>query len=157
MELVAAAAVTYLVRKAGRVGRRADEEVDRALNEGMDRLHDLIGAKLGADPVLDQLAEQAGTGVVTERTERRVALAVVDAAEADQDFAARLQEMVEALQRREGGERGGAGSVHNLISGGIQHGTVVQGRDFGTVNLGAAAPVASDGESPQGKDPSPVN
>ncbi|MFJ3804043.1 hypothetical protein ACIPSJ_48175 [Streptomyces sp. NPDC090088] len=156
LELVAAAAVAYLVRKAGRVGRRADEEVNHALDEGMDRLHELIQEKLGADPVLDRLTEQAETGAVTERTERRAALAVADAAEADGEFATRLRELVMVLQQQEEVGRGDSVSVSNLISGGTQSGPVFQGGSFGTINIGTTLPPAPDAEGTEGKGQAPA-
>ncbi|MER5699516.1 hypothetical protein ABT255_53470 [Streptomyces mirabilis] len=98
-------AVGYLfawgVRKARRVGDRADAEVDRALDAGMDRLHDLVSRKLDEDPALHRLAEEAGAGqeAPSERTRQRVQLAIEDAAEQDRDFAEALNSAVEQLQK----------------------------------------------------------
>lgn len=97
-------AVGYLfawaVRKARRVAGRADEEVDRALDAGVDRLHDLVTRKLGADPSLDRLTQEAASGQETpsERSWQRVLLALEDAAEGDASFAADLAQAVERLQ-----------------------------------------------------------
>ncbi|SEG57145.1 hypothetical protein SAMN05216223_106321 [Actinacidiphila yanglinensis] len=49
----------WLVRKARRVGGRADADVDRGLDAAMNRLHDPVSRKLGADPALERAAEEA--------------------------------------------------------------------------------------------------
>jgi hypothetical protein len=103
IELAAGAAVGYLVRKLRRVGQQADAEVDRALDAGMDAVHDLVTTRLGSDPALEVLTEQAAVGPVSDRTIRRVTDAVADAAEADPAFAERLRRLVDDLQSREGG------------------------------------------------------
>ncbi|MCX5054760.1 MULTISPECIES: hypothetical protein [unclassified Streptomyces] len=91
----------WAVRKAKRVGGRADAEVDRGLDAGMDRLHDLVSRKLGEDPALHRLAEeaQAGQDQASDRTRQRVQLALEDAAEQDPRFREALDRAVEQLQR----------------------------------------------------------
>jgi hypothetical protein len=101
IELVAGAAVGYVVRKLRRVGERADGEVDRVLDAGVDAVHELVSGALGGDPALAALEAQAREGGVTERTVRRVADAVADAAEADPAFRERLEARVTELQRHE--------------------------------------------------------
>ncbi|GAA4240856.1 hypothetical protein GCM10022254_67250 [Actinomadura meridiana] len=103
IELAAGAAVGYLVRKLRRVGNQANAEVDRALEAGMDAIHDLVTVRLGPDPALATLTEQVPTGLVNDRTLRRVTDAVTDAAEADPAFAERLKQLVDDLQKHEGG------------------------------------------------------
>lgn len=90
----------WLVRKTKRVAGRADAEVDRGLDTGMDRLHDLVSRKLGADPALRRAAEEAGEGrpEPSERTRRRLTDSLEDAAERDPAFAQALQELVTQLQ-----------------------------------------------------------
>jgi hypothetical protein len=102
-------AVGYLfawaVRKAKRVAGRADEEVDRTLDAGMDQLHDLVSRKLSEDPALRKLAEEAATGQdqPSDRTRRRVHDALEEAAEQDPGFAAALdravKQQLQALER----------------------------------------------------------
>ncbi|HUN35195.1 MAG TPA: hypothetical protein VMU95_24600 [Trebonia sp.] len=141
IEVLAAAVVAYLLRKAARIGRRADQEVDRALDEGMDRLQQAVTARLGTDPALARLEDQAKAGEVTERTRRRAEDAIAEAAEEDQRFAGQIQALVEAIAQRETAI--GAGSpeaVRNLISGGTQSGPVIMGRDFGRVTIHNPAP-----------------
>src|SRR4051812_21131359 len=106
IEFVVGYLVAWAIRKVRRVGERADGEVDKAIDAGVERLHDLIAAKLGPDPALTQLETEAAAGTTTPRTEQRVRLAVEDAGEKDPQFAARLQELVADLRRAEAA-RGG--------------------------------------------------
>ncbi|MFJ9121904.1 hypothetical protein ACIRJO_41040 [Streptomyces sp. NPDC102394] len=90
----------WAVRKAQRVAGRADGEVDRALDVGMERLHDMVSRKLGRDPALDRLAQEAASGCETpsERTRQRVLLALEEAHTTDTGFAADLDQAVAHLQ-----------------------------------------------------------
>ncbi|WP_280722006.1 hypothetical protein [Kitasatospora sp. MAA4] len=90
----------WMVRKATRVAGRADAEVDRALDEGMDRLHEVVSARLGPDPALERAQEEAEAGrdAPSERTRRRLIDAVEDAAERDPGFAQELARALAALQ-----------------------------------------------------------
>lgn len=122
LEAVAAATVAHLVRTAG----RTDE------GEG---LWAIVVVKLATDSALAKLQEQAKTGTLTTRTERRVVDALVEAAEADSGFATNLSNAVQALHDCET-RTGTGGSVLNTISGTV-HGPVIQGRDFhGSITLG---------------------
>lgn len=102
-------AVGYLAawawRKARRVAGRADAEVDRAVDAGLDRLHDLITVKLADDPAIKRLEGEAATDLdtieVRDITRQRVRLAIEDAAEADEQFAARLAELVAEVRQTE--------------------------------------------------------
>lgn len=92
----------YAWRKARRVAGRADEIVDEGLDAGMGRLHDMVEAKLGAYPALEQLEAQAGSDLdtvsVSERTIERVRLALLDEVENDPGFGTQLQEVIDQLQ-----------------------------------------------------------
>ncbi|MFF4360227.1 hypothetical protein [Streptomyces sp. NPDC001604] len=109
----------YLVRKGKRVAGRADAEVDRGLDAGMDRLHDLVSTKLGKDPALERAVEEAeaGQGEPSERTRRRLADSLEDAAERDPDFAQVLQELVEQLRATEKAAAAAHGGVSAFGSG----------------------------------------
>lgn len=103
VELVVGWLTAYVWRKARRMAGRADGEVDRVLDSGMDRLHDLIAAKLGADPCLAKLTAEAAADLsvpsVSARTRQRVELALVDAVESDAAFAADLDAIMAGLRR----------------------------------------------------------
>ncbi|MEW2624605.1 hypothetical protein [Streptomyces sp. NPDC048106] len=90
----------WLVRKAKRVAGRADGEVDRTLDGAMDQLHELVSRKLGEDPALHRLAEEARAGQdgPSVRTRQRVQLALEDAAEQDPGFGEALNRAVERMQ-----------------------------------------------------------
>lgn len=128
--------IAWVVRKVGRVGRRVDIEVDQVMDAGLDRLHDLVAAKLGGDPALEKLRSEASdAGEVGARTQARVRMALEEAAEQDPVFAAEFEaavSQVQAMQRGDGGaavgERGVAvaGGVH-ADSGGVAVGGVTGG------------------------------
>lgn len=101
VEVLAGVAVTYLVRKLRPVGARLDAEVDRAVDAGLDALHELVSDTLRDDPGLAILETQAPTGGESERTVRRVTDAIAEAAENDPGFARRLQRVIQDLQRNE--------------------------------------------------------
>jgi hypothetical protein len=135
-ELLAGYAIAYLVRKARRIGRAADAEVDHALDAGMDRLHQLVSEQLGVDPSLAKLQEEAAEGTENPRTEQRVRLAIEEAVEGDRGFAAELDRIVAELQAQTpgsaaAGEHGlAAGRDVNIqasgggVAGGVIHGSI---------------------------------
>lgn len=99
LELVAGYLVAWGARKLSRAGKRLDEETDEVIDAGLDRLHDVIAAKLGADAALVKLESEASQGLEpTDRTRRRVQDAVEDAAEGDPDFAAVLVALLAELE-----------------------------------------------------------
>jgi hypothetical protein len=103
LELVVGWLAAWAWGKARRVAGRADAEVDRALDAGMDRLHELVSGKLGDDPALARLEDEAGQDLeavsASPRTRQRVELALAEAVESDTDFAARLAELVAQLRQ----------------------------------------------------------
>ncbi|MFE6053976.1 hypothetical protein ACFQ6N_24760 [Kitasatospora sp. NPDC056446] len=90
----------WLVGKVGRVADRADGEVDRALDAGMDRLHTLVSGRIGADPALERAEQEAAAGQdePSERTRRRLVDSLEDAAERDPAFGRALQDLVDELR-----------------------------------------------------------
>jgi hypothetical protein len=84
--------VAWCVRKARRVGTGLDKEVDAVLDTGLERLHELVAAKLGTDPALNGLeAEATASGQLTERTRQRIELSLEEALEGDATFAKALE------------------------------------------------------------------
>ncbi|MFE2103749.1 hypothetical protein, partial [Streptomyces sp. NPDC059468] len=117
----------WAVRKAQRVAGRADGEVERALDAGMDRLHDVVSRKLANDPALHQLTQEAASGreSPTDRTRQRVLLALEEADETDTVFASDLEQAVAHLQslgRAPGSQPGGDHIEfhHNTFDGPVQ-------------------------------------
>jgi hypothetical protein len=133
--------IAWVVRKAGRVGQRVDTEVDQAMDAGLDRLHDLVAAKLGGDPALEKLRGEASeSGEVGARTQARVRMALEEAVEQDPTFTAEFEAavaQVQAMQRGDGGVSVGERGV--AVAGGVHadHGGVaVGGVTGGSVSLG---------------------
>ncbi|WP_406436624.1 hypothetical protein OHB14_61865 [Streptomyces sp. NBC_01613] len=127
-ELMAGYVFAWAVRKARRVAGRADAEVDQALDAGMDRLHEVVSARLGQDPALQRAVEEAGEErpALTERTRRRLSDALEDVAERDRDFAQALQDALARIQTVAGGSAADGGAV----GGNVFHGpTAVQTGD----------------------------
>lgn len=100
MEIAVGYVFAWLVGKARRVAGRADAEVDRGLDAGMDRLHELVSAKLGDDPALERAREEAAAGLEepSQRTRQRLELSLEDAAERDSGFAEAVEQAVKELQ-----------------------------------------------------------
>jgi len=103
VDLLAGAAVGYLIRKARRVAHRADGHVDNALDAGTDRVCELVEGVLGLDPILTLLNEQGQAGTVSDRTTRRAQDAIAEKAEADAGFRRRLESLLTELERVPGG------------------------------------------------------
>ena len=133
--------IAWVVRKAGRLGHRVDAEVDRVMDAGLDRLHDLVAVKLGGDPALEKLRSEAGeSGEVGPRTQARVRMALEEAAEQDPVFAAEFEvavAQVQAAQRGDGGASAGERGV--AVAGGVHAdngGVAVGGVTGGSVSFG---------------------
>ncbi|MFF2628663.1 CHAT domain-containing protein [Kitasatospora griseola] len=145
-------AVGYLfagaVRKANRVVGRADAEVDRMLDAGMERLHDLVSQKLGEIPALRRMAAEVEAGQVepSERTWRRVQLALEDAAEQDPGFAEALERAVTELLALSSST--GAASVRH-------DGVAVGGKLHMRANNGSAAAWIMEGLGDVSAGPAP--
>ncbi|MFF7982563.1 hypothetical protein ACFZDK_26120 [Streptomyces sp. NPDC007901] len=101
--VVAGYVIAWTVRKARRAAGRLDAEVDTVIDAGLDKLHTAVAAKLGAHPVLDDLAEEAvtGEGLVSELTRQQIELAVTAAARKDDVFGREVTELVAQLQTAE--------------------------------------------------------
>jgi hypothetical protein len=117
IEFVVGYLVAWVVRKARRVGERADAEVDLALDAGMDRLHGVVARKLGDDRALAQLESEAAQAVNNPRTRQRVQLAIEEAAEADPGFAAQVTKLVTELRKTEAAAGAIAAGDHAVAVG----------------------------------------
>ncbi|MFJ4184933.1 hypothetical protein [Kitasatospora sp. NPDC089509] len=122
VEIAVGYVFAWAVRKARRVAGRADAEVDRTLDAGMDRLHDLVGRKLGEDPALRKLTEEADAGLAepSERTRRRVQDSLEEAVEQDPGFARALERAVEELRAADRAAGGvSAGDAGTAVGGNV--------------------------------------
>ncbi|MGD3109070.1 hypothetical protein [Streptomyces sp. YGL11-2] len=80
-------------------------------------MHDVVAARLSSDPALERVAQEAACGLAepTERTRKRLELALEDAAEGDPVFAERLQQAVDEVQARSSAVDPGLGGY--MVSG----------------------------------------
>ncbi|MFJ9635032.1 hypothetical protein ACIRU8_45805 [Streptomyces sp. NPDC101175] len=131
IELAAGYAIAWAVRKAKRVAGRADAEVDHVLDAGMDRVHEVVAARLGTDPALERVMAEAASeqGEVTGRTRTRLELALEEQAEQDPGFAALLEEAVAAVQAAASEAAPGARAVYGNTFNGP---TAIQAGDHNT-------------------------
>jgi hypothetical protein len=101
--VVAGYVIAWAVRKARHAAGRLDAEMDGVVEAVLDRLHEVVAARLGADPALDDLGEEAaaGQGQVSELTRQRVELAVTAAARKDDEFGQAVTGLVARLRAAE--------------------------------------------------------
>ena len=117
IELVAGYLVAWGVRKLRRIGNRLDEETDEVIDAGLDRLHDAVAAKLGADTALAKLESEVSQGLEpSDRTLQRVQYAVEEATEEDPEFGAVIEALLAKLEEA----RDGAPSVAGIDLRGAQ-------------------------------------
>jgi hypothetical protein len=132
--------VAWFARKAGRAGKRIDGMADEMLDAGLDRLHDVVTAKLGGDSALNVLeAEVVESGEISAGTQEKVRLALTKAADQDPTFAGDLE-----------------GALATLQPGGIAIGRDVRADSGvsivmtgGTVNMAPPDPRGPAGSSPR--------
>ena len=100
--VVAGYVIACAVRKARRVVARLDVEADAVIDEGLDRLHEVVAAKLGGHLVLEEQGEATvGGGRVSELTCQQVELTFAMAANKDQAFGQAITELVACLRQAE--------------------------------------------------------
>ncbi len=146
--VVAGYVIAWAVRKARRIEARLDTEADEVIDAGLDRMHEVVAAKLGRHPVLEELESEAASGVgrVTELTRQQMELALTAAALKDEMFGQTVTELVARLRKAEqalgrsviAGEGSAVftGDAHvQAESGGIGFGQVA-----GNVNFGQTPP-----------------
>lgn len=94
----------WAVRKLRRVAGPADQLVDEALDATVERVYDVVTARLGVNaPPLEGVEEEAAAGAVELSEDSRTFLRLALEREANRDagFAAQLAEAVEAAQAAE--------------------------------------------------------
>jgi hypothetical protein len=145
--LIAGYLAAWAWQKAKRVGAGIDQDVDEVLDASLGRLHEVVAAKLGADPALERLELEAAAGVeVTGRTRRRVEDAVAEAADRDLAFASLLEAALAEVAR--------AASAGVVIAGGDRS-VAVGGNVDVSADRGSAAAVTM-GEVNIGGPPGPT-
>ena len=131
--------IAWAVRKARRVGDQLDTKADRVIDASLNRLHEVVMARLGSHPVLaDVLAEAeagGGDGEVSVRTRQQMELAVKTAAEEDDIFGRAVTELVVRLREAEraAGSPVIAGTGSAVFTGNAQARAENGGTAFGQV------------------------
>ncbi|MFI1094141.1 hypothetical protein [Streptomyces sp. NPDC020917] len=140
VEIAVGYVFAWAVRKARRVGGRADAEVDQVVDAAMERLHALVARRLGPDASLTRVEEEAAAGgELTPRTRQRLELALEDAVERDAVFAEALNQAVEEVRAAAGPGGVSAGDGGLAVGGDLDiradHGSAAAVR-MGDVRLG---------------------
>lgn len=103
--VVAGYVIAWAVRKARRVGCSLDAEADGVIDVGLDRLHEVVAAKLAGHPALAELVEEAEAagegGEVSDLARQQVELALTAAARKDDAFGQAVAELVARLREAE--------------------------------------------------------
>jgi hypothetical protein len=100
MAVVVGYLAAWAVGKAKRAAGRLDKEIDEVMDNGLDRLHDLVASKLGKGSDLDSLEiEAAKSGEVSERTRQDVAMALSEKMQEDKEFAQLLSTVIAEIRR----------------------------------------------------------
>ncbi|GGQ68789.1 hypothetical protein GCM10010195_25350 [Kitasatospora griseola] len=154
VEIAVGYVFAWAVRKARLVAGRADGEVDRALETGMDRVHDLVTTTLGQDPALTRAVAEAGaeTAVLSANTRQWLALSLNDRAEQDPQFAAALLAAVQVVQNAERSAGVSASGDGIAVNGPVTinatgAGSVAAIRIDGPVTVGVPAPTPPPGKA----------
>jgi hypothetical protein len=150
--------IAWAVRKTRRAAGGVDVEVDAVIDAGLEKLHTVVAARLGAHPALDDLIEEAAAegGQVSELTRQQVELAVTAAAKKDDEFGRRVTKLVAQLAAAEQasgisvvastGVMVFSGDVHAEASGG----GIAFGQIGGDVHVGRGA---VGGQQPDPSEP----
>jgi hypothetical protein len=97
--------IAWAARKAKRVGGRLDAEADGVIDVSLDRLHEVVAAKLGGHPALAKLVEQAeaaGDAVnVDGLTREQVELALTAEARKDDFFGRQIADLIVRVREAE--------------------------------------------------------
>lgn len=137
--VVAGYVIAWAVRKARRVGSRLDEEADGVIDASLDRLHEVVAAKLSGYPALAELVEEAEAsgddGGVSDLARQQVELALTAAAQKDDAFGQAVTELVACLREAEQatGHRVIAGAGSTVFTGNTEVKAAGGGIAFGQV------------------------
>jgi hypothetical protein len=148
--VVAGYLIAWAVRRVRRVGSRLDTEADAVIDASLDRLHEVVAAKLGGHPALAELVEEAAAagdaGEVSDRTRQQVELELTGAARQDDGFGQAVTELADRLREAERASQkpvlASPGSV--VFTGNIdvraESGAIAVGQVGGDVHVGQGPP-----------------
>jgi len=142
-EVVAGYVIAWAVRKARRVGGRLDADADAVIDASLDRLHEVVAARLAGHPVLAELAEEAAAGgEVSELTRQQVELVLAAETDRDEAFGLAVTELLARLRQAEQavGRTAIAGAGSAVFTGDAiakaEGGGIAIGQVAGNVNVG---------------------
>jgi hypothetical protein len=118
--VVAGYVIAWACRKARRVGVRLDSEADGVIDASLDRLHEVVEARLDGHPALAELVKEAeASGEVSEQTRQQVELALAAEAREDDDFGRTVSEIARRIQEagRASGQTVIAGAGSAVVAG----------------------------------------
>jgi hypothetical protein len=129
--LAVGALVRYVVSKGARLAGRAGRDIDRAVDDRLDRLYDAVAARVAGNRPVERTLHQFEEDPTDDRRQGRLEYALEDLLTTDPDFTARLTALVEGL----GAQAPGSVTVRDagaVALGGDVHqsGRYVAGRDL---------------------------
>lgn len=149
--VVAGYVIAWAIRKARRVGGRLDAEADGVIDGSLDRLHEVVAAKLAGHPALAELVEEAQAagsgGEVSDLTRQQVELALTAVARKDDAFGQAVTELVARLREAElaAGSQVIAGPGSAVFTGSAaataKDGGIAVGQVSGGVHISQGPPV----------------
>jgi hypothetical protein len=158
VEVAAAMVFAWAVRKAKRVGGRADGVVDEVIDSLGDRAHASVMAALQGSPAADVVDAEARQDLPVMTPEVRTGLeeAIAAAVEADPEFQQTLEKLAAAVEKARGGtpvvSTGDISASGNTVTGHVVTAASVSGNTFSddtTTNNFNDKTVVSNGEGAQ--------
>lgn len=145
LEVAVGFLIAWAVGKARRAGKQLDGVADQVVDASAARLRDVLLRKLGSDSAVRQLQLEAGESEqVSDRTKRRVTLALEDAMEQDAQFAAELTSALAEAEKH--------GSLVATHGGTVVHGTATASGQ-GSTAIGAVGRDVTVGQAPDPHQP----
>ena len=147
--VVAGYVISWVVRKARRAAGRLDAEADTLIDASLDKLHEIVAARLDGHPALADLDDEAAgeDGQVSELTRQQIELALKSAARKDETFGQAVTDLVARLQAAESSSAGTvvAGASSRVFTGDAHvrasDSGIAFGQVAGSVNVG---PIPTD-------------
>jgi hypothetical protein len=138
LEVAIGFVIAWVVGKARRAGQHLDGLADDVVDAGAIRVRELVLTKLDGDSAVRRMeVEAAETGKVSDRTRQRLELALEEATEEDEKFAAELSEaLTQAREPRKDNSVAVTGTATATGPGGSAVGAI--GSITGNVAFGGA-------------------
>jgi hypothetical protein len=149
--VVAGYMIAWAVRKARRLGGRLDKETDEVIDASLDRLHEVVAARLAGHPALAELVEEAEVagdgGEVSDLTCQQIELALTAAAQKDDAFGQAVTELVARLRKA---ERAAGGPVMAGPGSAVFTGNTKVNAENGSIAFGQVAAGVHISQGPTG-------